>query len=63
MERIGISVEEAAQLLGLCPNTVYALTRRADFPAFKAGSRTIISVDGLRAWARREAEQSADKRA
>ena len=47
MERIAVSVAEAAEMLGMCPKTVYQLTRRADFPAFKAGNRTVISVEGL----------------
>ena len=44
MERIAVSVTEAAEMLGMCPKTVYQLTRRADFPAFKAGNRTVISA-------------------
>ena len=58
MEKIALSVTEAAELLGLCPKAVYKLTKRADFPAFKAGTRTVISAEGLRAWVRREAEKS-----
>ena len=55
MERIAVSVTEAAEMLGMCPKTVYQLTRRADFPAFKAGNRTVISVEALREWVRRQA--------
>lgn len=55
MEKLALSVPEAARLLGLCPKTVYELTRRADFPAFKAGSRTIISAEGLKEWTLRQA--------
>lgn len=59
MERIAISVQEAAEMLGMCPKTVYQLTRRADFPAFKTGNRTIISVEGLRAWVLQQAKGEA----
>ena len=55
MERIAVSVAEAAEMLGMCPKTVYQLTRRADFPAFKVGNRTVISVEGLQEWVRRQA--------
>lgn len=55
MEKIAISVSEAAEMLGMCPKTVYQLTRRADFPAFKAGNRTIISVEALREWVHKQA--------
>ena len=53
MERIAVSVTEAAEMLG--PKSVYRLTKRADFPAFKAGNRTVISVEGLQEWVRRQA--------
>lgn len=55
MEKLALSVPEAAEVLGMCPKTVYQLTRRADFPAFKAGNRTIISAEGLRAWVLKQA--------
>lgn len=55
MEKLALSVPEAAELLGMCPKTVYQLTRRADFPAFKAGNRTIISTEGLRTWVLKQA--------
>ena len=61
MEKIALSVPEAAELLGLCPKAVYSLAKRVDFPAFKAGSRTIISAEGLRAWVLREAEKSKNR--
>lgn len=55
IEKLAVSVPEAAELLGMCPKTVYQLTRRQDFPAFKAGNRTIISVEGLREWVKNQA--------
>lgn len=55
MEKIAISVPEAAELLGMCPKSVYDLARRPDFPASKTGNRTIISVEGLRAWVLKQA--------
>ena len=55
MERIAVSVTEAAEMLGMCPKSVCRLTKRADFPAFKAGNRTVISVEGLQEGVRRQA--------
>lgn len=55
MEKLALSVSEAAELLGVCPKVAYELTRRADFPAFKCGSRTIVSAEGLRDWVQRQA--------
>lgn len=56
MDKIAITVTEAAKLLGMCSKTVYTLTRRADFPAFRAGGRIVISVEGLREWVKKQAE-------
>ncbi len=59
MEKLALSVPEAAELLGMCPKSVYQLTRRRDFPSFKAGSRTVISAEGLREWVK--AQPAAEK--
>lgn len=48
--KLALSVTEAAVLLGVSRPTVYTLIHRADFPAFKLGSRTLISRAGLAAW-------------
>lgn len=55
-ERLTYSPAEAAQVLGVSRPTVYTLLRRADFPAFKVGNRTLISAEGLQAWVAAQAE-------
>ncbi len=51
VDKLAISVAEAAALLGVSRPTMYALTRRDDFPAFHvADRRLLISVEGLRRW-------------
>lgn len=55
-EKIALSVVEAAELLGVSPPTVYKLMRRADFPAFKIGTRTLISRSKLEKWVEEQAE-------
>ncbi len=52
-----MSVEEAAQQLGICTKSVYTLTHRQDFPTIKIGRRTRISRAGLAEWVRMQ-EQS-----
>lgn len=57
-ERIGpfaVSTAEAARLLGVSRPTIYQLINRADFPAFKVGARTLISVAGLERWVEAQA--------
>lgn len=56
MEPFAVSATEAARLLSVSKPTVYVLLERADFPRFKVGSRTLIPVEGLREWVRRQSE-------
>lgn len=50
LEPLAISAAEAARLLGVSKPTIYQYIGREDFPSFKLGNRTLISVEGLRAW-------------
>ncbi len=50
LEPLAVSAAEAARLLGVSRPTLYQYIGRDDFPSFKLGGRTLISVDGLRAW-------------
>ena len=57
LEPLAVSAPEAARLLGVSKPTVYQLMNRADFPAFKIGTRTLISVEELREWTRKPVSQ------
>ena len=57
MEPLAVSPPEAARLLGISKSKIYTLTNRPDFPAFKLGGRTLVSVEGLRDWVTKQAEQ------
>ena len=59
MEPLAVSAAEAARLLGVSRPKVYELIRSEDFPSFKLGGRTLVSVDGLRTWIKKQAEASA----
>lgn len=56
-DKLAYSTAEAAEVLGVSRPTVYTLMRRTGFPAFKVGSRTLISAEGLRAWVQAQAER------
>ena len=49
-EKLALSVHETAKILGVSIPTAYALTRRADFPAFHVGRRTLVDKGGLENW-------------
>ena len=57
LEPLAVSAPEAARLLGVSKPTVYQLMNRADFPAFKLGNRTLVSVDGLKEWIRKQVNE------
>lgn len=56
LDPLAVSPAECARLLGVSRPKVYDLINRGNFPSFKLGSRTLISVDGLRAWIAKQAE-------
>ncbi len=45
-----LTVDEAAQFLGLARNTVYINTRAGLIPHFKVGAAVRFDLDDLRAW-------------
>ena len=55
-ETLTLSVEEAAEQLGVCVKTIYTLTHCADFPVIRIGRRTRISREGLREWVKQQTE-------
>ena len=60
VETLTMSVEEAAQELGICTKLVYQLTHRADFPTIKFGRRTRVSREGLREWVRKQEQNRTE---
>ena len=58
LEPLAVSAPEAARLLGVSKPTIYQYIHQDGFPAFKLGTRTLISVDGLRDWVKKQTEAS-----
>ena len=59
LEPLAVGAAEAARLPGGSKPTIYQYIGREGFPSFKLGNRTLISVDGLREWVKRQTEVSA----
>lgn len=55
--KIAISVPRMAELLSISRPTAYQLAKRADFPAFSVGGRTLVSVSGLVQWVAAQAHR------
>lgn len=62
-ESLTMSVQEAAEQLGICTKSCYTLTHRADFPVIKIGRRTRISREGLQEWVRNQEQNRMEVRA
>lgn len=60
LEPLAVSAAEAARLLGVSRPIIYQYIHQDGFPAFKLGTRTLISVDGLRAWIVKQTEVKAE---
>ena len=58
---LAVSPAECARLLGISRPKVYDLLHQKDFPSFKLGSRTLISVDGLREWISRQTQPEVNQ--
>ena len=54
-EPVAVSIPEAALMLGVGTNKMYALAASDGFPSVRLGKRILIPVDGLRAWINRQA--------
>ena len=56
-EKLTISVEEMANMLGISRPVAYELTHREGFPVVRVSERrVIIPLDSLKRWLEREAE-------
>lgn len=54
MEKVALNVTEVAAALGVSRPVVYQLLKRADFPSFKIGKRTLVSREALQKWVENE---------
>ena len=54
MEKMALNVTEVSEVLGVSRPVVYQLLKRADFPSFKIGKRTLVSREALQKWVENE---------
>ena len=57
-DRLAVSVNEAAELIGLGRDVTYRLVLGGDIPSFKVGSRRLVPVAGLREYVERRAAEA-----
>lgn len=59
MYPVSVSVENAALMLGVSKPTVYDLIKQNELRPFKCGTRTLISVEEIREYVKRQTEKGA----
>jgi len=55
MEKLTVSVAEAASMLGISRNSMYDLTERSGFPVIRVGTRKVIPIAEFKQWIGRQA--------
>ena len=56
--KLAVSVNEAAELIGLGRDVTYRLIMSGDIPSFKVGARRVIPVAGLREYVERRTTEA-----
>lgn len=59
MEKLTISVREAAKIVGVSATKMYELARSDGFPAFTVGKRILVSAKGLHQWVDEQSQKRA----
>lgn len=62
MERIGLSVIEAAQILGISRRHLWSLTRQGVVPHVRLGRRLTYTEESLRQWHLDQAKKTVRRR-
>lgn len=55
MEKLTITVEEMANVVGVSRPKAYELIHKEGFPSVRIGRRIVIPIDGLKRWLEEQA--------
>lgn len=58
IERLTLTVPEAAKVLGISQNKMYDLARSEGFPTITVGKRRLIPRKGLERWIEKQTEKA-----
>lgn len=57
MEKLVLSVPEAAEVMGVSRTMMYSIVKIKGFPAVVVGKRILVSAKGLERWINEQAEK------
>ena len=55
-KKLALSIPEAAELLSISDTAMRQLARTKGFPAFKMGTRLLVSAKGLEEWVEKQCQ-------
>ena len=55
MEKLAISVQQLSEAMGISLPNAYLLTKRADFPVIRVGTRILIPIEPFKEWLKKAA--------
>ena len=59
LDKLEYSIDEVAEILGVCRPTAYQLAKREDFPCVRLSKRRIVvPADGLKQWLNRASREA-----
>lgn len=58
MEKLTLSIPEAAKILGISDSKMYELVRTEGFPTIVVGKRKLVSRKGLERWVDAQTEKA-----
>lgn len=57
MQKLTLSVAEAAKVVGISDRYMYDLVKTEGFPTIRVGKRLLVSAKGLERWLEEQAEK------
>ena len=57
MEKLTLSVPEAAEVIGVSASKMYGIVKSKGFPTIQVGKRILVSAKGLERWIEEQAQK------
>lgn len=62
MEKLTITVAEAAEMIGVSKPTMYRMTEQQNFPVFRAGRKKVIPIAEFKQWVSNQVQPAQQQR-
>ena len=62
MEKLTITVAEAAEMIGVSKPTIYRITEQQNFPVLRAGRKKVIPIAEFKQWVSNQVQPAQQQR-